>query len=681
MSLWEDTERRHGRPMQEVLLDGYVRHGTIQGIADELGVSRNTLHIWLRVSGLTAMALRAHARARGAGSQPGLGESRTSSPMPRRGPDAPRHRSVIGGGGRRTMRQLRLALAQMNATVGDLEGNTARILRFMEQARDQGADLAAFPELAITGYPPEDLLFKRRFLHEAAACLDRIAAATGDLAVVVGVPHIDGGDLYNAAAVAYDGKVVGMYHKMYLPTYGVFDEDRYFRAGHECPVFQVRGVGVGVSICEDIWYAVGPIAVQAAAGAEVIVNINGSPYYRGKGDYRQRMIETRAADHEVYVAYVNMVGGQDELVFDGQSMVANHEGELIARAPQFEEDLLVLDLDVEAVLNTRLHDPRPRKEREAILREIGEAKVYPVSDYRERKPGPPKAGSVDPALDPLAEAYTAVVTGTRDYVRKSGHGKVVIGLSGGIDSALTATVAADALGPENVTALFMPSRYTSDLSRRDAQAVAKNLGVLIHTIPIDSTLDAYLGALKHLFEGLEPGVAEENIQARIRGNLLMAMSNKFGWLVLNTGNKSEMATGYCTLYGDMAGGFAVLKDVPKTLVRQLAVYRNGSGGSPAIPHSTISRPPTAELRPDQKDEDSLPPYEVLDPILEAYVEDDRSVEEMVLSGLPSAAVAQAVRLVDRSEYKRRQAPPGVKVTHRAFGRDRRLPIVNRYEPT
>ena len=579
------------------------------------------------------------------------------------------------------MRILRLALVQMNATVGDLQGNTQRILQFMEQAKAHKADLVAFPELAITGYPPEDLLFKRQFIHDAASCLEQIVAATGALTVVVGVPHLEGGDLYNGAAVAHNGRLVAIAHKMYLPTYGVFDEDRYFRAGRECPVFVVNGVSVGVGICEDIWYPVGPIAVQAAAGAELIVNINASPYHRGKGGLRQRMIETRAADHEVYVAYVNMVGGQDELVFDGQSMVADHRGELVARAPQFEEHMMVLDLDAEAVLNTRLHDPRPRKERESILREIGTAQVYAISGPQPREPGPLLSGPICDPLEPLAEVYTALVTGTHDYVCKSGHQKVVIGISGGIDSALTTAVATDALGKENVTTFFMPSKYTSDLSQQDALAVTNKLGVPMHTVPIDPVLDTYLSSLKPLFKGWEPDVTEENIQARIRGNLLMAASNKFGWLVLNTGNKSEMATGYCTLYGDMAGGFAVLKDVPKTLVRQLARYRNKLGASPVIPESTIARPPTAELRPDQKDEDSLPPYDLLDPILEAYVENDRSLEEMAAAGLPPAEIGQAVTLVDRSEYKRRQAPPGVKITHRAFGRDRRLPIVNRYRPT
>ena len=578
------------------------------------------------------------------------------------------------------MRQIRVALAQMNATVGDLRGNTERILDLIGQAAAKGADLVAFPELAITGYPPEDLLFKRQFLEDAAAHLDQVVAASHELTVVVGVPHVGGGDLYNAAAVAHGGRIVDIYHKMYLPNYGVFDEDRYFRAGRRCPVFVVNGVSVGVNICEDIWYSVGPTSVQGAAGAEVIVNISASPYHKGRGDARQNMIATRAADHELYVAYLNMVGGQDELVFDGQSLVFDHRGELLARGPQFEEALLVVDLDTDVVFNARLHTPLARKEQASALQGIGEPVVHRISEHREREPGPPVTSAICEPLEPLAEVYAALVTGTRDYVRKSGFGKVVLGLSGGIDSALTAALAVDSLGPENVTTVFMPSRYTSDRSREDAQALADNLGISMRTIPIEGAYTAYLDALAPIFEEREPDATEENIQARVRGNLLMAISNKFGWLVLTTGNKSEMATGYCTLYGDMAGGFAVLKDVPKTLVQQLARHRNGMGASAPIPASVLTKPPSAELRPDQKDEDSLPPYAVLDPILQTYVEDDGTVEEMMAAGLPPAEVAQTIRLVDHSEYKRRQAPPGVKITHRAFGRDRRLPIVNRYRP-
>ena len=573
------------------------------------------------------------------------------------------------------MRQLRVALAQMNPTVGDLRGNTQQVLELMEQARARHADLIAFPELAITGYPPEDLMFKRQFIADAAACVEQVAAASGGLAVAIGYPHRQDGMLYNAAALAYQGKTVAIYHKIFLPTYGVFDEDRYFHPGRECPVFVINGINVGLSICEDIWCPVGPATVEAAAGAQVVVNINASPYHQGKGDERHRMLEERAIAHGVQIVYVNMVGAQDELVFDGQSIVLNEQGKLLARGPQFEEALIVLDLSVETERPAEV----PAKMAPEVAA-IGEPVIHAVSGPRQEQPlGPPAEGVLREPLDPLAEVYAAVVTGTRDYVRKSGHQKVVVGLSGGIDSALTVTIAADALGSENVAALFMPSRYTSDLSRQDAQMLADNLGVLMQSIPIDQTLDTYLAELKPLFAGAQPDITEENIQARIRGNLLMAASNKFGWLVLNTGNKSEMATGYCTLYGDMAGGFAVLKDVPKTLVHQLARYRNERGPR-VIPDSTIRRPPTAELRPDQLDEDSLPPYDVLDPILKAYVEEDRSVEEMVAAGMPADAVARTVRLVDRSEYKRRQAPPGVKITQRAFGRDRRLPIINRYQP-
>ena len=663
-------EREHGLPgenFRDLLVRLYAKHLSLDGVARELGTHRNVIDKnWFKRLGLDGPTLRylGYQYRRG---QPSESAATASA------------RLGIGGG--RATRRFRLALAQINTTVGDLEGNTQRILEQMDRAAAQGADLVAFPELALTGYPPEDLLFKRQFLNDTADHLERIVAASKEVAVVVGVPHVESGDLYNAAAVAQHGRLAGVYHKMYLPTYGVFDEDRYFRAGRGCPVFIINGVSVGVNICEDLWHSVGPISVQRAAGAEVIVNINASPYHRGKGAFRQRMIATRATDHELYVAYVNLVGGQDELVFDGQSMVFDQSGELLARGPQFEETLLLADLNVDAVLNARLHDPRPRKERPAILREIGETELHHVSDYRGREPGPPIQSTLCEPLEPLAEVYAALMTGVRDYVRKSGFGKVVIGLSGGIDSALTAVLAADALGPENVNTVFMPSRYSSELSRIDAQALADNLGVPLHVIPIEGAFQAFLEALAGSFEGQQPDVTEENIQARVRGTILMAISNKLGYLVLTTGNKSETATGYCTLYGDMAGGFALLKDVPKTLVQELARHRNGTGPNPPIPNSILTKPPSAELRPDQKDEDSLPPYAVLDPILQLYVEEDRSVEEMVASGLPPAEVARAIRLVDQSEYKRRQAPPGIKITHRAFGRDRRLPIVNHYQPS
>ena len=585
------------------------------------------------------------------------------------------------------MRPLRLALAQMNPTVGDLEGNADVMLALMGQAVAAGADLIAFPELAVTGYPPEDLLFKHQFIEDARAALDRVVAASSGIVAVIGAPDAVDGKLYNAAAVAHDGKLVAIYHKIFLPNYGVFDEARYFEPGRECPVLTVAGVRVGVNVCEDIWYDVGPATVQRVAGAEVIVNINGSPYHRGKGRERQEMLAGRARDHGAFIAYVNMVGGQDELVFDGQSLVMSPEGELVARAPQFQEALLFADVDADRALPMRLTGFEER------LSAVGEPKHYalggapPDGPGSVGPPGRPDGGraalepEIGDELDPLAEVYAALVAGTRDYVRKTGFTGAVIGLSGGIDSALTTAIAVDALGPDAVTTFFMPSQYTAGQSADDAAKLASNLGVRMQVIPIDGVRASYMDELGPLFAGREPDVTEENLQARIRGNLLMAASNKFGWIVLTTGNKSEMATGYATLYGDMAGGFAVIKDVPKTLVFELARHRNEAAGREDIPESIIVRPPTAELRPDQKDEDSLPPYATLDPVLEAYVEQDRSREDMLAAGMAPSVVDQTMRLVDRSEYKRRQAPPGVKITRRNFGRDRRLPLVNHYKGT
>lgn len=586
------------------------------------------------------------------------------------------------------MRGLRIGLAQMNSTVGDLSKNTERIKQFMVQAKDAHVDLLALPELAVTGYPPEDLLFKRQFLQDTDNCLQEIIKSTGDLAVVVGVSELSGAQtinpgvvpfpddetavLYNAAVVAHANELVGAHRKIFLPNYGVFDENRYFSRGKECPVFELHGITFGVNICEDIWYGIGPSIVQRLAGAGLIININGSPYHRGRGVLRQEMLSKRAKENGVYIAYVNMVGGQDELVFDGQSIVINPSGKVIARSAQFEEELLITDILLE---EGNLPGPTLMYSTDDLTN-IGEPVRYVMSGDRERKHHdiPTRIAA---ALEPLAEEYKALVTGTRDYVLKSGHKKVVVGLSGGIDSALTLTIAVDALGQESVTAVFMPSNFTSDLSYRDAEATASNLGVRFWNIDIESTIKAYAMDLEPYFQGMASGTAEENIQARIRGNLLMAISNKFGWIVLNTGNKSEMATGYCTLYGDMAGGFAVLKDVPKTLVRELAKFRNGH--AVVIPSSTISREPTAELSYGQRDSDNLPSYEVLDPILEAYVEYDLTVPQMVDLGFSKTEIYQVIELVDKSEYKRRQAPPGVKITHRAFGRDRRLPIVNRYQ--
>ncbi|MDE2764897.1 MAG: NAD+ synthase [Chloroflexota bacterium] len=572
------------------------------------------------------------------------------------------------------MRRLRVALAQINPTVGDLDANTRLILDAMDEAAQAGADVVALPELAITGYPPEDLLFKRQFLDEADRRLDQIVAASGDTLVIVGTPRRAGGNLYNAAAVLRRGKQVAAYHKVFLPNYGVFDEHRYFARGGACPVLTLKGVRLGVCVCEDIWFQPNPATVARAGGAEVVVNINGSPYHRGKGRERLAMLAERARANEVALAYVNMVGGQDELVFDGQSLILDRSGALLARGPQFEEALLIADLDADAVAEGRGATPSLD-----ALRDIGEPAYYDLGGEPDARP-PEIAPQVSAELGPEAEVYAALVLGTRDYVRKSGFRGAVIGLSGGIDSALTTAIAADALGADAVTTFFMPSQYTSGQSYDDAKRLAANLSVRMLTVPIKGVFDAYLGELAPVFEERGADLTEENIQARIRGNLLMAASNKFGWIVLTTGNKSEMATGYSTLYGDLAGGFAVIKDVPKTLVRALALHLNAAAGREVVPQSIIDRPPTAELRPDQLDEDSLPPYEVLDPILEAYVERDVPVEELLASGAPPDAVARAVHLVDRSEYKRRQAPPGVKITARAFGRDRRLPLVNRFDP-
>jgi NAD+ synthase (glutamine-hydrolysing) len=508
-------------------------------------------------------------------------------------------------------------------------------------------------------------------------CLSRVVDASSGLAVVVG--FVDAReDIYDAAAVIYDGKMVGVYHKIYLPNYGVFDENRYFRAGSECPVYVLYGVAIGVSICEDIWYEAGPAAAQANSGAEVIVNISASPYQFGKGDWRERMLATRASDNVAIFAYNNLVGGQDELVFDGNSIVVDEKGRLVARGRQFEEDLIVADLDVESVFRTRLHDPRWRKEMPLLQEQGWRVSKTVISEAAAERPKPPLPERPLQERPPLREVYDALVLGTRDYVRKNGFDRVVIGLSGGIDSSLVAAIAVDALGSPKVVGVAMPSRYSSAASISDAELLAQNLGIELVTVPIEEAFKAYLDMLSKPFAATEPDVAEENIQARIRGNVLMALSNKFGWLVLTTGNKSEMATGYATLYGDMAGGFAVVKDVPKTMVYELAGYRNSVAGRELIPSTVIKKQPSAELRPEQKDVDTLPPYDLLDPILRAYVEEDKSIEQIVAMGFDEETVKRTVRLVDRSEYKRRQAPPGTKITPRAFGRDRRLPITSRF---
>ncbi len=580
---------------------------------------------------------------------------------------------------------LRVALAQINGTVGDLEGNTQKIQAAMLQAHAAGAHIVCFPELALTGYPPEDLLLKPGFVAANLRQLEHLVAFSRDLpglTAVIGFVDRDS-DIYNAAAIVHAGRLIGTYHKHYLPNYGVFDENRYFQAGRKAPIFLINGVHVGVNICEDIWYPTGPLTLQVHAGAEVILNINGSPYYTGKGIFREEMIATRAADNGVIVAYLNMVGGQDELVFDGGSMVFNEQGALIARAKQFAEDLLIVDLDTASVFRSRLHDPRRRQERLHInpadvpLIPITPDPVPPSTSEGNTVLGAPQR--IEPKMERLQEIYAALVLGTGDYVRKTGFKQALIGLSGGIDSSLTAAIAVDALGAENVMGISMPSGYSSEGSKTDAQELAENLDIQFLTIPIEETFRTSLKMLRPALGEGELGLAAENLQARIRGNILMTISNKLGPIVLTTGNKSEMATGYSTLYGDMAGGFAVLKDVLKTLVYELAAYRNTLGDMPVIPQAVIDKAPSAELRPNQKDADSLPPYEELDPILQAYVEEDRTFEEMLAMGFERKTVERVMHLVDISEYKRRQAPPGVKITSRAFGRDRRLPITNRYK--
>jgi NAD+ synthase (glutamine-hydrolysing) len=572
--------------------------------------------------------------------------------------------------------RLRLALHQLNSTIGDFDGNLAKMLGAVEQARAQEADIIAFPELAVCGYPPEDLLLKPGFLRANLQALERLAAAARDIVIVTGFVDVQE-DLYNAAAILCGGTLAGVHRKFFLPNYGVFDENRYFQSGSDTCVFTLRGVTFGVTVCEDIWYSGGPARLQALNGdAQLVININASPFHAEKWRFREKMLATRASDDVCFLAYVNQVGGQDELVFDGHSMVFDPEGVMIARGPAMAEALVLVDLDPARAFAARLADPRRRQEKQRARGDTP-PRVWlegPALDRPRAQPGVPFACP----LDRLAEVWDALVIGTRDYVNKNGFGDVVIGISGGIDSALVAAVAADALGRERVHLVSMPSVYNSAETQSDAEQVAHSLGVDFRVIPIQEAQVAYGAMLADSFRGLQPNIAEENLQARTRGNLLMALSNKLGWLVLTTGNKSEMATGYATLYGDMAGGFAVIKDVPKTLVFQLAAWRNGREGREVIPESIITRPPSAELRPDQKDTDSLPPYDVLDPILQAYVEDDRGLEEIVAMGFDRPLVERVIMLVDRSEYKRRQAPPGVKITPKAFGKDRRLPLTNRF---
>jgi len=574
------------------------------------------------------------------------------------------------------VRPFRLALAQVNPTVGDLEGNVGKVLSNVELARSCNVDLIAFPELILTGYPPEDLLLRPAFVQDGINALRQVVSECNDIVVVLGFVDAQGDDLYNSAAIIWNGEIIEIYHKLFLPNYGVFDEERYFRRGNVCPVFSIAGTQVGVNICEDIWYPLGPIAVQREAGAELIVTINGSPYHIGKRDLREQMLAARAVDNSVFMAFVNTVGGQDELIFDGGSTIFNQQGELIARSPQFQEDLLIKDLEIEDDLSSS----RLRKKAPDALRSIGEAKSIFIHDQLGLTKSKIQSSEISAALDSTSEIYRALVLGVRDYVRKNGFNEVLVGLSGGIDSSLTCCIAVDALGKESVCAVTMPSRFSSEGSVKDSEGLCENLGISLLNLPIEPAHQAFEVILGPYFHGTEPNVAEQNIQARIRGNLLMALSNKFGWLLLNTGNKSEMAMGYATLYGDMAGGFSVLKDIPKTLVYELSYWRNAeSGDREVIPANILNKPPSAELKPDQRDDDDLPSYEILDQVLEAYVENDRSYEEMKSLGFDSSIVKRVMKAVDRSEYKRRQSPIGIKITPRAFGRDRRMPIVNAYQ--
>jgi NAD+ synthase (glutamine-hydrolysing) len=560
------------------------------------------------------------------------------------------------------VRRVRVAACQINTVVGDLEGNAERILVALAEAESGGADLAVFPELTVTGYPPEDLLSRPAFVADNLAVFERIAAASGPCAAVIGyVDTDDAGHLVNAAALCAGGRVLGRYFKRLLPNYGVFDEQRWFVPGRgPAGRFVVAGVPVGMSICEDMWFSGGPMAEQAAAGAALLVNLNASPYSRGRRQERLAVLEERVAETGCAIVYVNQVGGQDELVFDGASVVVGADGAVVGSASQFAEEILLVDLEVEVDEGS-----------------LGAGAVL-VSDRQRSSEGDGVVGGMAPLLEPEAEVYEALVLGTRDYVAKNGFADAVIGLSGGIDSSLVAVVAVDALGPDHVHGVTMPSRYSSDGSVGDAVTLAGNLGMDIATVAIEPAHQALAASLQPLLGGDPVGLTDENLQSRIRGVLLMALSNANGWIVLTTGNKSEMATGYSTLYGDSAGGFAVIKDVPKLLVYALCRYRNTKAGFALIPEPVLTKAPSAELRPDQRDDESLPPYSVLDPVVAGYVEGDRSPDDLIASGFDAAAVERVVGLVDRAEYKRRQMPPGVRISRKAFGKDRRMPITNHY---
>ncbi len=578
------------------------------------------------------------------------------------------------------MKHVRIVMVQMNATVGDIRGNTAKILAGIHQAQEAQADIVTFPELAITGYPPQDLLLKPQFLKENRAALDSICEAAAGITVVVGFVDQDN-DIYNAAAVLHDRQILGIQHKVYLPNYGVFDENRYFQAGVPRRIFQIGEMTFGVNICEDIWYPEGPTVIQALSGADLILNCSASPYYMGKPAHRERLTAVRASDSVVVVAYNNLVGGQDRLIFDGGSLIVDQTGTILAMGKLFEEDFIVADIDLADVERSKLSDPRHRK---AVFElQLGDRPMQErvIADPIPGRSAPTnRAAAHMPAMptDPAQEIYAALTLGLRDYVHKNGFSKAVLGLSGGIDSSLVAALAVDALGAENVLGILLPGPYSSQGSLDDAKHLAENLGMPYRIVQISPIFDAFMQELDETFEGRETDVAEENIQARIRGVIWMAVSNKFGYLPLTTGNKSEMSVGYATMYGDMSGGLAVIADLPKTTVYALSEYRNRAAGCDLIPRAAIDKAPSAELRADQKDSDSLPEYHILDAILKAYIEHDKSVDDIIALGFDPAVVTDVIRKVDHSEYKRQQAAPALKVTTKAFGPDRRLPITNKY---
>ena len=564
---------------------------------------------------------------------------------------------------------LRIALAQLNPTVGDLEGNAQKIREEISRARETQADLVLFPEQVIPGYPAEDLLLKNQFVRDDIIMLKSLQPTCKGLTAVLGfIDKGKDGSLYNAAAVMHDAQYVATYHKIHLPNYGVFDEKRYFTPGKRPLLLNLQGILVGINICEDVWVRDGPTGILTRAGAQVVLNISASPYHMLKAKEREAMLSSRARAHNIWIVYTNMVGGQDEIVFDGQSLVINPKGRIVSRAKAFQEDMSVVDIPLEV---------QERQTRSADKSQFSVVMLGPCKSRtgRVRKPVAP---IIQKHLPLKEELFRALVLGTKDYVRKNGFQKVVLGLSGGVDSSLVAAIAAEALGADNVVALFMPSRFSSVQSHQDAAALAQNLKIRLDIVGIDTVYESYLANLRSFFQGLPVNITEENLQARIRGNVLMAFSNKFGWLVLTTGNKSETSVGYCTLYGDMAGGFAVIKDLFKDWVYRLAGYINERAGKEIIPNTVLIKEPTAELRPNQKDSDSIPPYPTLDPILKGYIEQNMGVDDLTRKGFSPALVKQIVEMVDRNEYKRRQAPPGVKITPLAFGKDRRYPITNRY---